>query len=472
MGWLYIIAGVVLLTVLVWLEVKRANKARLTLRLIASVIAVTSICWLAFPGTTDEKPLATPTVENVLPPYGITSCNWPLQVTAGGELEVNGIYHNRNGKKLKLLLSGFDTPMDSTVLEGKGPQSFSLRTRPAHKGRALYRITVLEGQHVLEQEPLPVEVLPGEKLQVLLLSSSPDFEDRFLADWLAQQSYPVASRSLISRNQYATRFLNLPQQPLDMSKFDVIIADAAAMLPAERLQVNRRVEEDGAGLLIKQDSTGLHPQPVKLQVLGEERYIDPLPLDPATHLTAAGMLPLVKDSAGHTYTAIKLQGMGRVVHTAIHNTYTWQLNGHSAAYEQYWSALLQQLARKNRQQERWRFTPAITRVNEPLSVQLQTPFAGGPKIVQSDVILAPGASPVQPNTWLAACWPSEKGWVQFKTEHSDRWVYVFGQDDWKHTYHANVLNTQEISEKRSMIKWWLIIPLLFSLVFLWVERKL
>ncbi|WP_295129438.1 hypothetical protein [uncultured Chitinophaga sp.] len=472
-GWTYIIPIIALLlsVLLLWREIRRPQKGRLAARVIATVIVVVSLVWLAFPAITERQvPAKSATASK--PEDGIIDCYWPLQISSGESLTLDGVFRKTSEKPVKLLLSGFDTDMDSVTLDGTGNLPFRLQAVPGHKGRAVYRIKVIRGDDEQMSEPVPLIVQEPVPLKILLLSSSPDFEDRFLADWLGQHGYPVAARSRVSRDQYVTRFLNLPEKPLDIATFDVVIADKDAMTGGEKVQADRRVRQEGLGLLLKTDSAGHRAGSVKLQLLGSHASLAALPQDPLAVVRDKNALPLAKDSAGRVYTVVNLQGQGRVVHTSLHHTYSWLLNGQEKSYEQYWNLVLQHLSRSVKPAEQWRFSPFITRADEHLTVTLQSGFDEIPRILQDDVAIAPAGHPLRAGSWDGKYWPREKGWKLFRSAHSEQWLYIFGKDDWKQMPAAHVIAATDIARKQTRYEWWLIIPLLGGLAFLWIERKL
>jgi hypothetical protein len=62
---------------------------------------------------------------------------------------------------------------------------------------------------------IPVFVESQATLKVLILSSSPDFENKFLKNWLFENQYVCAVRSAISKNKFSTEFLNSTKINLD-----------------------------------------------------------------------------------------------------------------------------------------------------------------------------------------------------------------------------------------------------------------
>lgn len=471
-----LVAGVVIAGWLILQEIRRPKKERLAARIIATAVAVVCLLLGGWPlYVTREEPLRPPVAKAADPAAGIVACDWPRSLSAGSEWQVQGRYRNNTPRPVTLRLAGFDTTLDSAVIAPQQDSSFSLSALPLHQGRAVYRITAMSGKDTLEQQPLPLEVKPASPLTVLFLAQAPGFENRFLADWLVQQGNAVAMRTLVAKNKYLLRFSNFPQQSLDvltpalLDKFDLVIAQAGALDKNTRA----RLEEAGIGLILKADSAGMQPRPLLLK-LRSGRRLPALSTDPGQVLpTGNGQLPLVTDSLHRAYVTVSLAGAGKLVRTHLLNTYSWQLEGQSAAYGQYWSALLEAAARKKVPAEKITFAPAIARIYQPLDIQLETGIT--PALQAGGVPLALTQHPWLPYRYTGTWWPVKAGWQQIATGTGVSWNYIFQEDDWKNLPAADHPATPASLRQTSLVPlspiWWLL-PLLLALIFLWWEKKM
>ncbi len=267
------IAACLLLAIfLVWREVKRTNKSRLWLRIIASVCSIVSLIFLAIPieykanyetfnnneavlltdgynkdsvdaflkqnnnavvytkdayiqqandisklhvfgyGLSKDEWQNMPAANIIFHPSvignGITSIGYNKQINSGGMFIVQGKFNNTTGKPIRLTLSGFGVGFDSVVIQPNTLQTFQLSAIPKFIGRAVYTITATVNKHIIEQEQLPFEVSSTQPLKILLLAAYPDFENKFLQNWLAENNYVVASRTTISKNKYSYNYLD------------------------------------------------------------------------------------------------------------------------------------------------------------------------------------------------------------------------------------------------------------------------
>jgi len=288
-------ASFLLLVFLLWKEVRRKNKLRLTWRLLASVLAVTSLLCLAIPPfyhgkrsmvsnkeillltdgfskdslnkyrspspqktliyTADKtvfQTLKSPAVQLVadlglwrktIPantalhvlgfglkeeelqslnqqpvrfnapelPSGIQKLNWTHRLNSGENFRVQGNFLNQTDAKIKLVLKGLNTGLDSIEIGAKRSMGFSFSTVPKQSGQAVFRLIALSGKDTVENEPIPLIIEPAKTLKVLILSASPDFESRFLKNWLSENAYGVAARSTISKKKHDHGFCQYEQ---------------------------------------------------------------------------------------------------------------------------------------------------------------------------------------------------------------------------------------------------------------------
>ncbi|QJB36700.1 hypothetical protein HF324_02025 [Chitinophaga oryzae] len=477
-SWNYflLVIGVIIAGWLITQEVRRPKKQRLAARIIATLVAIICLLLAGWPVYVprSETPPA-PAVKVTAPAAGIVACDWPRRLSAGSEWVVQGRYRNNTARPVTLRLAGFDTTLDSLVIAAQQDSSFSLSALPLHQGRAVYRITAMAGNDTLEQQPLPLEVTPVTPLTVLFLAQAPDFENRFLADWLVQQGNAVAMRTLVAKNKYLLRFSNFPQQSLDvltpalLDKFDVVIAQAGAIDKNTRT----RLEEAGIGLVLKADSAGTQPRPVRLK-LRSGRRLPALSTGPGQLLPAGGgQLPLVTDSLHRAYVTVSLAGGGKLVRTHLFNTYSWQLEGQSAAYGQYWSAVLEAAARKKAAAEKITVLPAIARVYRPLDIQLET--TATPAVQAGGIVLPLAQHPWLPYRYSGTWWPLKTGWQQIRTGTGVSWNYIFREDDWKNLQATAYSPAPAPPRQTNLVPlsplWWLL-PLFFALIFLWWEKKM
>ena len=438
---------------LVLKEIRRMDRFWLAARVMATALALAALAGIGVTLKGNRNAGVAPeTYRDSMATVGFVAADWQRQLTKGQRLTVQGRW---KGTGASVLLMGVGEVLDS--VEGKG--EFELHTVPAQTGRAVYRLVALRGRDTLEREDLPVEVKTGRPLKILLLASSPDFENRFFIDWLARGGHEVAARTVVSKDRYEQTFANRTSRPLDvltpglLSGFDLVVADAAA-LPAEggpAAALLHHQVEGGLGLLIRLDSVS---QPVPGWVAGER--------------------PLIRDSIGRVIVWSGMDGAGRVVITAENRSYSRWMEGRRQEYADYWTTILDEAARKTGAEEEWRWRPGLPRVGEPVVAELETEAAFPQGIVGREAVyLAQDGS--LPFLWRGKYWPEKAGWQQAHTLNGDTaWWYAWPAGAWKGIYPGRPImgNATLRAESANKMAGWLYVVLFLSMTFLWVERKI
>ena len=586
-----VLLSLLLLILLVWQEVKRLNRPRLTARIIASLVAVASMACLALPlmiqkpktkdaGTiilltsgfdrdsvrgflqqennqsiftfdrtiTSFDAMYLPAPDTIIASqktthvFGdgltqnelaslhdlplvyhagndrhsrISTARWTQTVATGQPLRVQGQYYNSSSTPVTLVLSAFNTTVDSTVLTEKGDQDFQLSCTPKHVGRAVYALLVLSGKDTLENDPVPVDVRTPVPLSILVLASSPDFENKFLKNWLTENQYRFAVRTAISTNKFEKQFVNLQPLPVEtlgsalLEKFDLVIADASQLssMPATNLNaLKNAIGEMGLGLIVRSDTAGgtsafysaSFPlvqlrdsirRSASLRLSEQERPLSPLHIDQPVFIRESPEAKiLVRDQQMHSLAAGKLFGSGKIVFSTISNTYSWKLAGIDNDYDAYWSFLIRNAAKKIVTKSSWRITPAFPRINEETELALRSGEDRIPEIRVGESRLYPQQEAEFPYQWKARYWPVRQGWQPVLANGVSSFIYVYSQSDWPGIKAAGTLQatkeyelTKGVSSSPSAVvdtretepvpKIYFFLAFLFSAGFLWFEKK-
>ena len=396
-------------------------------------------------------------------PSGTVSVNWPPSIITGEAWHIQGTYFNDRPEPVKLLLEGLSTPLDSVRVPGQQRSAFQLKTTPQYLGRAVYRLLAVSGQDTLQDEPVPVQVKPRTPLRVLVLNSTPDFETKFLKNWLYENGQTVAVRQKISQDLYSREFLNMDQMALDrldentLAKFDLLVADQMtlqALTPAENRVFQQRVQQ-GTGLLIRSNGTPpaspfvknfrLLEEPVqsvqtfKVRLLNmpdttirwraaQSWYVKPTNQTPA----------LVKDDKGRGLAASRLYGRGKLVLTTLTGSQQLVLEGCPEAFSQLWTTLIN-AALSPQPVSRITVDTNVPVVHHSYSVTVQSSqpqptvrLADAPIYLQQSVRL--------PFRWTGTFWPQHAGWNYWTDARQDTtFFYVFEEEDWQPTRWAERL---------------------------------
>ncbi|MBD1386013.1 hypothetical protein IDJ75_12035 [Mucilaginibacter rigui] len=440
-------------------------------------------------------------------PAGVSNISWNDQLKAGEVLRVQGVYNNTSAQKVKLVLRGLSTGLDSIILPPNAQTPFGLSTTPKATGKMVFTLnadTALQGS-------LPVQIQPVKPLKVLMLSASPDFESKFLKNWLSENGYSVALRSAISKGKYNSGYINIAQFNLDklsaqtLAQFDVVIGDLSVLSTLSSTEsdvLKQAVANKGMGLIVRADSagktswlqkqfpvdrpSGKEPEPASLIINGNKSGSGKLAYGPAYIVYQDGTQPLVKTKE-RILAGLALYGSGKIVFTTLNNTFSWMLGGNKQDYTELWSVLLSKAARKNDEVKNYIQFSSLPVSNEP--VVLQVSQGSSSPIVVNNELIAPAQNADIPFEWNASYRPSNAGWQNLKQGDKISTWYAYPQNEWKPlrsaektaatTQYAALHPNRHIVTKQIQQKVRIDVPkiyfyilLLAACTFLWIETKI
>ncbi len=444
---------------------------------------------------------------------GLTNISWKQTLQPGEKLRVQGGFTNMSATPVKLLLNGLNTFLDSVNIPANTTQSFELSTLPKQSGKAVYNITAIANSKVIEDELVPVEITQQDSLKVMILATSPDFENRFLKNWLSQNSCQVIVRTATSKEKYEREFLNTPSVNFDritsplLEKLDVLISDAAsfsALSKDEQMAVQARVE-DGLGLIIKTDTTLLssafyaayfpvYTQQAKQQqavslkfASGETLHV--LPFAQTLYIRKQpGIQAIVTDSSLQAVVSNSIYGSGKVMVTTFNDSYNWMLAGNKDSYYSFWSALLDKAAKNKNTYEEGTFSPAMPRVNQLLHTTFTNTGSSVPQPILDESAVYLRQNDDLPFEWAGSYWPVQTGWQSVKTQTNTNSLYIYGPGDWQYIAATDNLNITkqyvlqhenlpanagglDEMEQIQVPKIYFFIAFIICCTFLWVEKK-
>ena len=299
---------------------------------------------------------------------GITTANWNRKLKKGEELLIQGAYINSGSFPVTLALSGFGTVIDSLIVPSNSNHHFSLHGIPKQNGKAVYSVIALHGKDTLEKAPVPIVVADPLPVKLMILSASPNFENKFLKDWLSQNGYTVVNKTAISSNRFDKSSYNTANRNFDhitpalLDSFDIVLSDEtslASLSKPEQENIAVQVRKKGLGLLVSGDTiasanawytrsfhlyglTGKQPSQIAVSLLPGNQKKAILPVDQPKFIRAQNsMQALFTDSADNIVAGSIMEGRGRIIFTTIQNTYSWLLSGNQVNYYSFWTRLLQ-----------------------------------------------------------------------------------------------------------------------------------
>ncbi len=385
-------------------------------------------------------------------PTGISDFHWRQSIKLGEKLVLQGKFNNTSQKSLKIVLKGFGSTLDSAIIQPGSNPDFELSTIPKHLNRAVYQVVALAGKDTVEREDIPIQVNELKVLNILVLASSPDFEDKFLKNWLYEQKYRVAVRTAISKNKFSTEYLNSAKTAIDrlstvaLQKFDLVIADMPqldALSPTESSILKAELSR-GLGLVIQSDSIAKpsyfsrifaqyssQPTATKKTILDlpDRKASLILPDYQAYIRKQPGNQPLISDDKGIVVNC-KLYGAGKILLNTISNTFTWPLSGNKADYASFWSLIIEKAARKTPASEKIMLADFAS-VNEASGI-VASDNSAAPVITSGTSHIYPEQNPDMPYEWSGVFWPVKTGWIQLSSNPENlSWQYVYNNNQWK-----------------------------------------
>lgn len=445
-------------------------------------------------------------------PSGTVSVSWSQHLTAGEPLHVYGRYQNHRSQPVRLILEGLNTRLDSVELRKQQPSSFHLEAVPKHLGKAVYSLLALSGTDTLQHEPVPVLVHPRTPLRVLILNAAPDFETKFLKNWLYENGQAVAVRNKISQDLYSQEFLNMDQLSLKrwnentLENFDLFIVDQATLqtlTPAESQLLQQQVGQ-GRGLLIRNPGTSLiapwnknvrlqeepvqSAHPMNVRFLGATDTAITLRAAQSWHVKpSAHAQSLAQNDDGQVLVASSLYGQGKFVLTTLTGTQQLVLKGQGGNFARLWTTLINAaLAPQSVSQITVSTNIPVVHHASLVTVQSPSPLPGirleeAPVYLSQDVGL--------PFQGTGTFWPQHSGWNYWtRADQDTTYFYVFEEQDWQpvrqteriaQTVQAISAGEQVVERDRDDEKSAVVVPkIYFFLVFLvccsflWWENKI
>lgn len=449
-------------------------------------------------------------------PEGIISCSWPRTLKQTAPLAVQGVYNNTGEKPVKLILEGLGSKLDSVMVKAHSQDHFSLKGQAQQLGKMTYSLKVFSGTDSLHQENIPFQVIASVKPRLLILSSFPDFEYKFLKNWLYENKYQVVYRTRISKDKFSTDQLNTPAvNAADLNtgmlgKFDLVIADdeeLSALNPAAVSSLRTAVSQ-GLGLLIRMndvkalstfakqfklyqtaDSGAKSFSPV---LAGEPVVMKAIPGAPSFYLQPQpAEQSLVRDQAGKVLLSSGLYGNGKLAVSVIASTYHWILSGEAADYARFWSGVIGAVTRKEESVSNWTLAPVLPVIGEQVTINDETNTANGiPVLMVNQKVLSPVQHLSLPFVWRGTFWPEHTGWNELKMETQPvDYFFVYGHQDWQSLkQQERLLENLNYSKKSDTTKenkgiqtemiekelsgWWFFALFLLSAAYIWFETKM
>ncbi|WP_336514410.1 hypothetical protein [Pollutibacter soli] len=445
---------------------------------------------------------------------GVTAVYWNQKVITGNELRVQGRYRNSSQNMVTLKLSVFGKVEDSVLIQPYAAFNFTLKSIPRFNGRAVYQLFALSGKDTLESNAVPVKVISADKPTIIMLSSSPGFEQKFFQDWLSGESFSVISRVRTSKDKIERKYLNVSKQTQQQTLLnqirsaDVLICDTEEfdrLSSSDRQSVFNYVSETGLGLLITADSI-LPRQDILRKSFsltaankisnsikfkpGENKSLVAVPADGHARFLkqSENSISIIRDSADRVLVGQIKYGRGSIVISLMPSLYPLALSGNQFAFAKLWTTIINAAALKDNRRERIGTDTRFPVVDEEMSFTLISGDNNAKKLSVDNVNIALEQDADPGGFYKGKYWPEKEGWLDKITSNSDTAsVYIYSDKDWKNIRMQERINytkqliknnadkretlSPAISHRKKLPDVFLYLMLILSTVFLWIEKK-
>lgn len=454
-------------------------------------------------------------------PEGIISLYYNPQLFVQDSLIVSGTYNHLSGDSVRVFLKGPEGGLDSVEISDEHRVAFRLASKVTLPGKYMYTIKILSADGNLVVEKLPLVVEPQEKLKILMLGSFPNFESRYLKNWLGENQHQVAIRNTISKRIYQYEYLNQEAFPIPglngriLDSQDLLIADQQAVLNlsmAEKNALESAIRENGLGILVQGGENPVLLQNTmdlfnfNLSINGRETVQWPwgenngqqvnLSKSPFQINRGLGIIPLAEgEGAENILVAARFAGEGMTGLSLVTQTYPLILQGKQEAYVYFWTRILGQLARK-KSQSVWHLPKNVVPLPDELLILHYFTDEVSPegRFVQAEEDTIPfylAQDVLMPEKWQGKIWPASPGWHQISSDKETKAhdFFVFDTSDWQNLRKAWKLkanlhwqqaynlrefesNINQSYDEKLIERLWFYLVFLFSTAGLWLEQKL
>ncbi|PHS18928.1 MAG: hypothetical protein COA86_07105 [Kangiella sp.] len=339
---------------------------------------------------------------------GIIEPTWDNRINLGeyslftAKVQLGNLIRTENIDNEKLFVVRLLNPsgqleQDKKVIDG---ELISFRIVPKTFGLMTYKIEVLEGDKLISQENVAIEVTNHASLKMLILQSSPSFEIKQLKNWAGDnQAIVVVNTSInpkinISRltnveeiNRTKYKLMTISESVLE--DFDVLIIDSRRfnqLSVAHKKAITNSID-DGLGViwLAGKDSlestlpfsesdkgsfiinkTGKDNQSILfIETINGTNKTDrhlasELPISHIANsfqfennrgekgLSNKKLTPLITNSKKQILVAQLNIGLGKVSYSLLKDTYRWVSNGDQVGHSQLWQHLIKTTARNRK----------------------------------------------------------------------------------------------------------------------------
>jgi hypothetical protein len=365
-------------------------------------------------------------------PRGLVELQSPARVPAGRQVAIAGRGEALHGGSVELL-DPAGRRVDRSVLADDGRFRLHATTRGA--GLALYRLRLRDARAaVVEDAPVPLEVVPARALRVLVLAGAPNAELKYLRRWALDTGVKLDTRiSLGAGLQVGTAPVGFDAATL--GRFDLVVLDERswrALGAGERAVLSSAIDR-GLGLLLRLSAAMTASDRERLRALGfsatsagparDTRLGDgfvragdaadalPTLTRSALRIAANDGVVLLDDAAGTPLTVWRARGRGRIGVSTLGDSYRLVLAGRGDAHGELWSHAFTTLARPGGARAEVDIEASVPHQRTIVCGIGERAHVAAPDGRQVALRIDPASvDPVNPARHCAGFWPQMAGW--------------------------------------------------------------
>jgi hypothetical protein len=344
------------------------------------------------------------------------------------------------------------------------------------------------------RETYPIMVHHRPEMHVMMISSFPTFESRYLTEWISKQGFRMISYQQLSEKEQKVSFYNRPNNPGFRLTFETIQATALIIIDGKSFQgLNRSLRKE----IVKQSQLGN----LGLMLLGDvntvnndfanlETYASPnrtISLQTQNGLASLNVYPHLMKGEEIAWEGIaigtsKQQKFGKLIQPNFSDTYRLILKGSTAEYHDIWNKLLSQaLGHVTIQRQLIKDPFAKVGSRHDFTYENEVPENA---CIESSALF-PKQSHLLPNQYEYSYWPQMEGWSPLLINDSivDQ-VFHGSENAWKtrklhqalqltQLASRNSISTEKktITVKTVLDSIWVYLVLVVSLGILWIEHR-
>lgn len=397
---------------------------------------------------------------------------------------------NKTGEEMNVVISvAREKPLEKKVLAGK---TLTAGYKMELSGNIRSSISI---NKAINYE-LNTRVEESEALLVLLLAESPDFEWKFLNNFLANKGHGVFWKTRVSKDIFKTQFTNWPdsmkmyRNKESYSNYDLIITDVQAwnaLTYGSQKEIIEATKSSNLACVFRtNEGTNMTDKTGQLSVrIKGGELVNSNVLQTVQNSALAGWKRL--NDYQYIGDATNASGLALL---SLQNSYVWVLNGENEQYDSFWDDFINALMVKERKE--FIFSDALAFKSHPFTISKWDRDASNELIIidsQADTLkLKAKNNSLMAERQAYEFNPAIEGWHNILLAdgnslpfyvHSETLIKdALGQAFYQYNYNkaleserGSLKNSNQLKNRQDITIWFFVLMLLcFS--YLWIEEKI